>query len=110
MYEVTKQANIACINYVKDGVKGIDADKIARDYIKSNFDNYDVPHGTGHGVGLEIHEHPRINKIANYPLETGNVVTIEPGIYINKLGGVRIEDNVVITKTGCIVLTKKAPK
>jgi Xaa-Pro aminopeptidase len=61
-------------------------------------------------VGLRIHEDPRVNKVYDLPLPINSVVTIEPGIYLNKLGGIRVEDLIVITKTGCKVLTRKCPK
>ena len=63
-------------------------------------------HGTGHGVGLDIHELPNISLGNKKPLRAGNVVTIEPGLYYPEIGGVRIEDLVVVTKTGCKNLTK----
>ena len=63
-------------------------------------------HGTGHGLGLDVHENPRVSSINNEPLELGACVTIEPGIYISGLGGVRIEDDVILTEDGCIILNK----
>ena len=86
--------------------------KILNEFNKSNFitsfDN-DKPqgfiHSTGHGLGLEIHEPPRISKVKEI-LKEGNVVTVEPGLYYSNIGGVRIEDTVVIEKSGIKNLTK----
>jgi Xaa-Pro aminopeptidase len=62
-------------------------------------------HATGHGLGLEIHEMPRLGKGDKTPLRAGMAVTIEPGVYLQELGGIRIEDTVAVTRTGCEVLT-----
>jgi Xaa-Pro aminopeptidase len=62
-------------------------------------------HGTGHGLGLEIHEPPRIGKLDKGKLEAGMAVTIEPGVYLEGFGGIRIEDTIEVTRSGCRILT-----
>lgn len=79
---------------------GKELDAIARDYIKEKGYGDAFGHSTGHGIGLEVHENPGINFRNEKQLEVGNVITNEPGIYIPDVGGVRIEDDLVITKEG----------
>jgi Xaa-Pro aminopeptidase/Xaa-Pro dipeptidase len=85
-------------------------DGIARDYIKKNWNGYNIPHGVGHGVGRLVHEFPNVNPRYKEPLLDHTVVTIEPGIYEKGVGGIRIEDTVAIIKNKCVVLTKNSPK
>jgi Xaa-Pro aminopeptidase len=85
-------------------------DKIVRDSIQKDYNGYDFPHGTGHGIGVCIHEGPRINKIYDQPLPENCVFTIEPGIYLDNKFGIRIEDSIVLTKKGAKVLTKAVDK
>ncbi len=66
-------------------------------------------HSTGHGLGLDIHERPRVSKLSE-TLKVGNVITVEPGLYYDDLGGIRIEDDVYVTETGCEVLSKISKK
>ena len=82
------------------GKTGVELDKIARDYIASKGYGEYFTHSTGHGIGLEIHEAPNVSRLATQAFVPGNVITNEPGIYIPGVGGVRIEDDIIITQTG----------
>ncbi|MHC4242588.1 MAG: M24 family metallopeptidase [Planctomycetota bacterium] len=108
VYDVVEQAQAAAIKKIKTGVKMKDVDAAARKVIKDN----DLPvygHGTGHGLGLVIHESPFLKAEGKGTLEAGEVITIEPGIYIPGKLGVRIEDDVLVTEGGCRILTRKCP-
>jgi Xaa-Pro aminopeptidase len=105
MYDVCLEAQQACVSQIRAGMTGVDADGIAREIItRAGFgDNFG--HGLGHGVGIEVHEAPRLSTESSDTLEAGNVVTIEPGIYLPGVGGVRIEDLAVVTDDGVDLLT-----
>ncbi len=105
IYETVLQANILAIHSVAAGLSSIMVDKAARDSIKKAGYADFFGHGTGHGVGLDVHELPRISRLARESVKPGMVFTIEPGVYIPDIGGVRIEDMVLVEKSGCKVLT-----
>ncbi|MBX3132761.1 MAG: aminopeptidase P family protein [Gemmatimonadaceae bacterium] len=105
IHGVVREANGSASAGVRAGMRGRDADALARDYIERRGFGAAFGHSTGHGIGLEIHEAPRVAKTAEAPLPAGSVVTIEPGIYVEGWGGVRIEDDVLISSEGPVVLT-----
>ncbi len=105
IYEVCLAAQLAGLDAVRPGVAARDADAAARTVIAEAGYGDHFGHPLGHGVGLEIHEGPRLSAASDATLEPGMVVTVEPGIYLPGRGGVRIEDLVVVTATGCERLT-----
>ncbi len=105
IYDTVLQANIKAIHSVAPGLSCRMVDSAARDSIKKAGYSGFFGHGTGHGVGLEVHELPRISRLGRESVKPGMVFTIEPGVYIPGIGGVRIEDMVLVEKTGCRVLT-----
>jgi Xaa-Pro aminopeptidase len=109
VYGLTLAAQRKALEAVRPGLRGREIDAVARTVIESGGHGRRFGHGLGHGVGIEIHEPPRLNSESETVLEPGMIVTIEPGIYLPGLGGVRIEDLVVVTETGCENLTS-APK
>lgn len=109
IYAVVLNAQLKAIEAARSGIRTKDLDAVARGYIrKRGYDKY-YRHSLGHGIGLQIHEPPRISVLSNSTLAPGNVVTIEPGIYIPNFGGVRIEDDIVVRNGSCEVLTR-SPK
>ena len=103
--DIVYEAQMLGVNGLKPGMGGKEADALTRDYItEKGFGEY-FGHSTGHGIGLEIHEGPNLSLKSQYVLQPGMVVTVEPGIYIAGLGGVRIEDDTLITENGNELLT-----
>ena len=106
VYDTVARAQKLAIQAVKPGVKAAQIDRIARDEIERAGYGRRFIHGTGHGVGVEIHEAPWVSGASVDTLEAGMIITVEPGIYLQGWGGVRIEDTMLVTKTGCEILTK----
>jgi Xaa-Pro aminopeptidase len=106
VYDVVRRANEQASHSIRAGMTGRDADAIARGYIEQRGYGDLFGHGLGHGVGLEVHEAPRLSRTADGALAEGAVVTIEPGVYRPGWGGVRIEDDVVLDAAGPRILTK----
>jgi Xaa-Pro aminopeptidase len=100
VYEVVREAQQASLDAIRAGIKGEDVDKVARDVIDAAGHGERFGHGLGHGVGLELHEAPRLSLRSDDVLAPGEVVTVEPGIYLPGKLGVRIEDLVVVTEEG----------
>jgi Xaa-Pro aminopeptidase len=105
IHDVVREANASASAAVRAGMRGRDADALARDYIERRGFGAEFGHSLGHGIGLDVHEGPRLAKTADAVLPVGAVVTIEPGIYREGWGGVRIEDDVFLGPEGPEVLT-----
>ena len=105
MYRAVLEAQLAAIDAVRPGVTTVSVDAAARRVLAGYGLDHVFIHSTGHGLGLEIHEPPRLGKRDRHRLRPGMAITIEPGAYIEGFGGVRIEDTVVVTETGCEILT-----
>src|SRR5580692_6630494 len=104
-YRAVLEAQLAAINAVKPGATTSSIDRAARGVLKRHGLEREFIHSTGHGLGLEIHEQPRIGRKDKTKLEAGMAITIEPGVYMEGWGGIRIEDTVLVTPSGCEVLT-----
>lgn len=109
LYGIVLEANLAALNGLRPGLNGREGDALARDVIAaSGYGDY-FGHGLGHGIGLEIHEQLRLSTNSEaIVLEPGNVLTVEPGIYIPGFGGVRIEDDALITEDGIRLLNSSS--
>lgn len=113
MYDLVLEAQQIAIAAIKPGVTGKSVNDLVCDHFqKHGYGTIHTKsktgfiHSTGHGVGIEIHEGPSVGESGLEPLKAGNVVTVEPGLYLPEIGGVRIEDMVVVTESGCIDITK----
>jgi Xaa-Pro aminopeptidase len=104
-YELVHRAQLESLAAVRPGPEGREVDAVARRIIEEAGHGEHFGHGLGHGVGLEVHEAPRLARTAETPLVAGNVVTVEPGVYLPGRGGVRIEDLVVVTEDGHSVIS-----
>lgn len=104
IYKILFDAQKMAIEAIKPGASTKEVDSIARDHIDKNGYGKKFGHGLGHGVGLEIHEPPRVSPLREMILEPGMVITIEPGIYVPDWGGIRLENMVLVTQNGAEVL------
>ena len=105
IYQLVLEAQLRSLEAVAAGASGREVDAVARRVIEAGGHGEHFGHGLGHGVGLEVHEAPRLAQRSESVLEVGNVVTVEPGVYLPGELGVRIEDLVVVTEEGCEILT-----
>ena len=106
MYETVLKASEIGLKKVKSGVKASDVHNAVEDYINSTKYNGRFIHSTGHSIGLNVHDGASISRKSPVILKEGMAFTIEPGIYLPKIGGVRIEDDVIVRKNGPEILTK----
>jgi Xaa-Pro aminopeptidase len=110
VYDSVLRAQEAGLAAARGGIRCKDLDRVCRSLIEADgYGDYFI-HTTGHGIGTEVHEDPRIGKESEAVLEANMAVTIEPGIYLKDWGGVRIEDTVILTEDGCEVITAGIPK
>ena len=108
VYDLVLEAQLLGLTAVGPGKSGKEVDAVVRDYFSSRDLGKYFGHGLGHGVGMEVHESPRLSPDSEEELKPGMVVTVEPGLYIEGFGGVRIEDMILVTVKGCRVLTKSS--
>lgn len=105
VYNIVLDAQLKAIDAIAPGKPGKDIDSVARDHIASMGYGANFGHGLGHALGILVHDGPALSQTSDVVLQPGMIVTVEPGIYIEGWGGVRIEDDVLVTDTGCEVLT-----
>jgi Xaa-Pro aminopeptidase len=110
VYNAVLSASGAAVSKVRDGVLASEVDKAAREVLrKEKLDKY-FSHATGHGVGLQVHEGPRVSSSSRDVLREGMIITVEPGVYLPSIGGFRVEDMVLVKKGGCEVITRSNRK
>lgn len=110
IYDAALEANLAALQAASPHTTGEQLDAVVRSCLEKRGYGSCIKHSPGHGIGLELHELPNLNKTNRDTLPVGAIVTVEPGIYVPGLGGVRIEDAILITGDGCDVLTSDSPK
>lgn len=106
IFDIVAKAQAAAIAAIRPGVKACDVDRAARQVIENAGYGDRFGHALGHGIGMQVHESPMLRQNVETPLRAGMVVTVEPGIYLPGKGGVRIEDDVLVTPDGCEVLSR----
>lgn len=106
IYDTVLKANLLGLETVKAGMSGKEVDQVVRQFIYDEGYKGHFEHGLGHSLGIDVHENPRLRYDLDHQLQVGNIVTIEPGIYVEGLGGVRIEDDVLLLEDGIEILTK----
>jgi Xaa-Pro aminopeptidase len=110
IYQIVLRAQEMALNFLKAGLIGAEVDRVARQFLAEQGYGQNFGHGLGHSVGLNIHESPRLSVTEQNPIPVGAVITVEPGVYIPGWGGIRIEDLVVVEKTGIRNLTNSPKK
>ncbi len=110
VYRIVYEAQQRAIADIRPGRRMCDVDAVARNYIKEAGYGEEFNHGLGHGLGINVHEPPSLSWRSKEKLEAGMVVTVEPGVYLPGVGGIRIEDDVVVTPTGCRTLSRLSNK
>ncbi|MGX6978515.1 M24 family metallopeptidase [Vagococcus elongatus] len=105
LHQLVLDAQLMVIEAAKPGMTGVQLDGVARNYFASKGHAEAFGHSTGHGIGLEIHEGPNVSRLAEKTFVPGNVITNEPGLYYPEVGGVRIEDDLLVTESGVELLT-----
>ena len=105
IYELVREAQQQALRHLEPGMSGKDADALARSLITERGFGDAFGHSLGHGLGLEVHEDPRVGRTNEKPLPVNSIVTIEPGVYLAGWGGVRIEDDVFLGAEGIELLS-----